>query len=132
MISEQLNNFFDQSISKLLKITGIDVIYLLDNNYQIFKEHKINNTEIYLQQILNIVNSETLINKTGDTVYKSPFHTYTLLNEKGLIIISKLTGSENFHLIIIAGEKDPVDLINLLKICKENRQNYEDFSKANV
>ena len=132
MINEELNNFFEEVISKLQTVPGIDLIYFLGNSYQIFKEHKINNTDNYFQQILNIVKSEPFTDKTGTSIYKMPFHTYTLLNEKGLMVILKLIGAEDLYMIIIAGEKEPVDLINLLKICKESRQNYENFSKTNV
>ena len=77
MNKEELNNFFEGSISKFSNITGIDIIYFVDNDYQIIKEQKINNTDNYFQQILNIVKLETLIDKTGTSVYEKPFHVLT-------------------------------------------------------
>ena len=132
MINEELNNFLEEVISKLKTVTGVDLIYFLDSNHQIVKEHKTNNTDNYFQQVLNIVKSEALIPKTGELIYKKPFHTYTLLNEKGMMVILRLNGIENLCMIIIAGEKQPVDLITLLKICKESRQHYENFSITNA
>ena len=109
--------FFDEAIVKLKNIEGIDLIYLLNENHEIIKEYRIaeaNNN--YLEQILNIIKSN--FNSLATPLDSNQFHTYTLLNEAGLVIISKI---ENLYLVIIAGENDPVDLINLLKTCKEIR-----------
>jgi hypothetical protein len=43
------------------------------------------------------------------------------LNENGLIVFSKVA-DEGLYLVIIGGENDPVDLMNLLRIVKEARK----------
>lgn len=119
-------SLFDEVIEKIKDIAGVDLIYFIDNNYQIIKEHNNTGTDNYLHQISNILKSGPLFNKVSTTYYGDSFHTFTLLNETGLIVISKLTGEfENLYMVIIAGEKEPIDLINLLKICKEIRTKFE-------
>ena len=123
--SEILNQFLDENINGIVNVAGVDLIYFLDDNYQIVKEQNITDSPNYLEQIQNIIKSACLNESFG--FYLKPFHTCTLLNENGLIIISKLTLSENLYMVIIAGENEPVDLINLMKTCKEVRVKYEDF-----
>lgn len=107
---------FDEAIVKLKNIEGVDLIYFLNENYEIVKEHRITESNDYLEQVLNIIKSN--FNSLATPLNSNQFHTYTLLNEAGLVIISKI---ENLYMVIIAGENDPVDLINLLKNCKEIR-----------
>ena len=133
MIDEIQNTFFDKIINEVKIITGVNCIFFLDSNYQSIKEHKINDSKTYQQEIQNLFKSEALFEKIGNNFYSKPFHTYTMLNEHGLIVITKMENpKENFYMVIIAGEKEPVDLINLLKTCKESRLDFENASKANV
>ncbi len=114
LITESKNEtFFNDFITKIENISGIDYACLLYNSYQIVKEEKINDVQDYLSCIVNII-------KEGNN---SNFHTYTLLNESGLIILTKLS-SEPFYLVIIAGENTSVDLISLFKACQEARSNF--------
>lgn len=116
------NQFIDDIINKIKDLKGVDLVYFLDKTNQIIKEHKITGTNNYSEQIQSIIKSESLLENISRTFLDSKsFHTYTLLNESGLIIISRLAILENLYMIIIAGEKEPVDLINLLKICKETQ-----------
>ena len=115
----------DEIISKLSSITGIDYVYFLDKELNLVKEQKVKGTNNYLQEILNIIKSESLFEKISKNFYSSSFHTYTFLNENGLIVILKLHNQADLYVVIIAGENEPVDLINLLKICKESRLNFE-------
>ena len=116
------NQFIDDIINKIKDLKGVDLVYFLDKTNQIIKEHKITGTNNYSEQIQSIIKSESLLENISRTFLDSKsFHTYTLLNENGLIIISRLATLENLYMIIIAGEKEPVDLINLLKICKETQ-----------
>lgn len=124
MNEEEQNKFFDSIISKINNITGVDYIYFLDKESQIIKEYQFKGTNNYSEQISSIINSEQLLKKIGVNLYSKEFHTYTLLNENGLIVILKLPSQENIHMVVIAGESEPVDLINLLKICKESRLDY--------
>ena len=120
-MEETQNQVFEKVIDTIKNIAGVDLIYFLDNNYQIIKEHSNTGIDNYLKEISNILKSEPVFNKVSTTYYGDSFHTFTLLNETGLIVVSKLHSTENFHMIVIAGEKEPIDLINLLKICKEAR-----------
>ncbi|MBI3590732.1 MAG: hypothetical protein HY094_05050 [Candidatus Melainabacteria bacterium] len=131
-MDEDQNKFFDEIIAKIQNIQGTDYIYFLGNDYQIIKEQKVNGSNNYLEQILNIVKSEPRFEEIGTNLYSKPFHTYTLLNETGLIVISKLQAKENLYLVIIAGENKSVDLINLLKTCKESRLGYQALLNTNV
>lgn len=111
----------DEIIAKVQNVGGVDLIYFLDNTYQVIKEKRNNiETNNYLEQILNIIKLESITDELGTTFYSKVFHTYTLLNETGLVVISKISNL-GLYMIVIAGENDPVDLINLLKICKEVR-----------
>ena len=65
-------------------------------------------------------------------MFSDEFHTYSFLNEAGLMIISKLNNQESVYMIIVAGENEPVDLLNLLKICKEARLSFNDNTVANA
>ncbi len=124
MNSESLNTYISETTSTIQKITGIDLIYFLDINFQIIKEHKLKEVTNCIQEIKNIVKSAMELKETNTPLYKKPFHTMTLLNENGLFIIVKLGDTEGLYLVIIAGESEPVDLIGLLKICKELRVKY--------
>lgn len=118
------NQFIEDVIAKIKSLKGVDLIYFLDKNNQIIKEHKITAPNNYSEQITKILKSESLLETIGRTFLDSKsFQTYTLLNENGLIIISRLAILENPYMIIIAGEEESVDLINLLKICKEAQSN---------
>ncbi|MBI2995530.1 MAG: hypothetical protein HYY52_02340 [Candidatus Melainabacteria bacterium] len=81
------------------------------------------NSKNYFDQIKNVLKSKPLMDEIGELVYTKTFHTLTFLNESGLIVISKLNNGTdlNLYMIIVAGENNPVDLINLLKLCKETR-----------
>lgn len=118
------NQFLDEAVSRLLNIEGIDYICFVDKNCNVIREQQINNTNNYLQEVLNIIKLESLFDKLSTNFYANPFHTCTLLNENGLIIISKLHNHKDLYTIIIAGENKPVDLINLLKMCKEFRSGF--------
>lgn len=114
-----LNQFLDEVIKKIQMLKGIDLVYFLDSDYKVLKELKITEADNCLDQIKEIIKLESLSNKIGEAFYSKDFHTYTLLNESGLIVISKLSTSDTIYMVIVAGEDEPVDLINLLKICKE-------------
>lgn len=116
----------DKIISDVVKLPGIDTTYILDSNYSIIKEKNISNAGNYLEQVLNIIKQEPVSNKIGSDVYSSNFHTYTLLNEAGLIVISKINTKENLYMVVIGGQAKPVDLVNLLKICKKARDSFKD------
>ena len=114
--------FFDEVISKIKDIAGIDLVYFLNKNYEIIKEHKITpSSNNHHEQVIGIIKSEALLEKVSTTLNSNPFHTCTLLNELGLMVISKLSNMENLYMITIAGENEAVDLIKLLNICKEIR-----------
>ena len=115
------DQLIDETINKFQTIQGIDIIYFLDKDFQLVKEQKNTDTSNYLEQIILILKSQALSEKIASTFYSNSFHTFTLLNEAGLIVISRINLSEELYMIIIAGEKEPVDLIKLLKICKEVR-----------
>ena len=121
MREEIQNKFFEEVISKINNIPGIDFVYFLGDDYRVIKEQSYKGNNNYLEQILAIIKSESLFEKISAKFYTKPFHTYTLLNENGLIIVSKLKQQDNLYMVVIAGENEPVDLINLLKICKETR-----------
>lgn len=123
-IGEEQGQLFDKVINNISQIPGVDIIYFLSNeegNFEIIQEFNKSNTSNYLEQISSILKAEPNFNNIGTTFYTKSFHTYTFLNETGLIIISKVTNDSNLYMIIIAGENEPVDLINVLKICKETR-----------
>ena len=124
-IKELQDKIINEAISKVEILAGIDLVYFLDNNHQILKEKNNTNVHNYLQQILSIINNSKPL-----ATDSKPFHTYTFLNENGLIILTKITTSENesLYMITIGGEHEPVDLINLLKICKETRLKLQNVS----
>ena len=126
MNSEEQNQFFDHAINKIKGIPGIDYIYVLNQDLILIREKKINGNDNHLEEITTVLKSESLINKIATNSYSKPFHTYTFLNENGLVVILKLQSSDTFYIVVMAGENEPVDLINLLKICKEARF---DFGK---
>ena len=111
----------DEIIAKIKNITGVDLIYFLDTGLNLVrKEEKNTSSKDYLPQILNILKLESLANTIGNVFYSKRFHTYTLLNETGLMVISKISNPE-LYIVIVAGESEPVDLLSLLKTCKEIR-----------
>ena len=99
-------------------IAGIDTVYCLDENLQLLKEKNISSSNKYLEQVLNVLKSSKNIDAK---FYSKPFHTCTLLNENGLILISKVNVNNGVYLVVIGGENEPVDLISLLKTVKEIR-----------
>ena len=117
-------SFFNELISKTKGLSGLDLIYLIDDSFQVTNIHKINDTSDYLNNITNLIKKQNSLEGVSKSLFSDDFHTYTLLNESGLILVSKLSSDENCYLVIIAGENNPVDLINLFKICKEARQKY--------
>lgn len=125
MITELEDQFFNEIIAKVTKVAGVDIVYFLRNN-QIIKEHNNAQRENYLPEVQNILKSDSISNEISSNLFSDEFHTYSFLNESGLIVISKLSiqGQENFYMIIVAGENEPVDLLNLLRICKEARQSF--------
>lgn len=124
MIGQEQNQLIGEAVSKLEKLAGVNHIYFLNNDLQTINEKKITGNNNYLDQIKNILSSEKLFKNVQSAFYEKEFHTFTLLNESGLIIISKL--GEYLYLIVIAGENEPVDLINLLKTCKESRKKFNN------
>ena len=116
----------DEVIAKVKDIAGTDIVYFLQDG-QILKEHINTSSTNYLKQIQDMLKSEPLFKSIGLNLFSDEFHTYSLLNETGLIIISKLSAIENLYMIIVAGENEPVDLLNLLKICKETRLSFQDM-----
>ena len=121
----------DEVIAKVKDVAGVDVIYFLKDS-QIIKEHKNTSNENYLEQVQNLIKSESLLKSIGSNLLSDEFHTYSLLNEAGLMIVSKLSSQENLYMIIVAGENAPVDLLNLLKICKEARLSFNDHTVTNA
>lgn len=136
MIDPEQDKFCDEIISNITKISGVDCIYFLSNDYEVIKEKNVKGTSNYSEQILNIVRPKSFFEKISSDFYSKPFHTYTLLNENGLVVISRFflnsDSEDNLYLVIIAGENEPVDLINLLKICKECRFSFKNLLKSNV
>ena len=122
MVSDNIS----EAVSKIKNLPGIDLVYFLSRDLQIVQEHKNTNSNNYLEQILVVLKSQSFLNELGTAFPQKSFHTYTLLNETGLIVILKLGGTENLYMVVIAGENQPVDLINLLKICKETRLNFRE------
>ena len=126
MVIDNHEQFLNESISKINNITGVDVIYFFKNNL-IVKEHHNSTAETYFEQVQNILKSD--FRAIGSS---SEFHTCSFLNESGLIIISKLSNIEGLYMIIVAGENNPVDLLNLLKICKEIRLSSQNGTITNT
>jgi hypothetical protein len=124
MIGQEQNQLIGEAVSKLEKLAGVNYIYFLSRDLQTINEKKITGNNNYLDQVKNILGSEELFKKVQSAFYEKEFHTFTLLNESGLIIISKL--GEYLYLVVIAGENEPVDLINLLKTCKESRKKFNN------
>lgn len=122
MLEEDGENTVD-SISKMFTtfddIVGVDTMYCLDEDLHLLKEKNISGSNKYLEQVLNVLQSSKNINAR---FYSKPFHTYTLLNENGLILISKVNINNGVYLVVIGGENEPVDLISLLKTVKEIRK----------
>ena len=127
-ISNTSEQLFSEAISQIRDIPGVDRVYFINEAKEIIKEHSNNQTDNYLEQVRNILNSESLLKPVSNKLYEDEFHTYSFLNEEGLIVISRLSNSENLYMVVIAGENEPVDLLNLLKICKENRLNFQESS----
>lgn len=120
-------HFVNDVISKVKDIPGIDVVYFLNENKELIKEHKNNEGGNYLKEVKNLCDAEGVLNSVSSEVFKSEFHTRYFLNEDGLIIISKIGNKNNIYLVMIAGENEPVDLLNLLKICKESHLSYQQY-----
>lgn len=101
-----------EAISQIEKISGIDLIYFLNKEFEIIKEKHITSKNNYLEQVKAIIKSTC---ELSIPFYNKSFFTYTFLNEEGLILVSTV---EQNYLIVIGGEREPVDLITLLKIVK--------------
>lgn len=108
---------FEKNLSDIINIPGVDLIYFLDSDYKISKSYKKNNVDFHLDEVKNVIKIESGSKLSKDE--PSGFHTMSFLSENGLIIISKLCTQDKQYLIAIAGEREPVDLIKLLKCCKE-------------
>ena len=121
----------DEVIAKIKDIAGVTVIYFLKDN-RIIKEHNRTADKNYLEHVQAILNSDSLLQSISSNLFSDKFHTYSLLNEEGLMIISKLNNQENLYMIIVAGENEPVDLLSLLKICKETRLLFNDHTVTNA
>ena len=121
----------DEVIGKIKDIAGVNIIYFLKDN-QIIKEHNNTADENYLEQVQAILKSDSFLQSISSNLFSDEFHTYSLLNEEGLMMISKLNKSENLYMIIVAGENEPVDLLSLLKICKETRLSFNDHTVTNA
>ena len=121
----------DEVISIVKGVAGVDIIYFLKDS-QIIKEYCNTSGENYLVQVQNILKSESLLKIISSALFSDEFHTYSLLNEGGLMIISKLDSKENLYMIVVAGENEPVDLLNLLKTCKEARLSFQNHTITNI
>jgi len=121
----------DEVIAKVKDVVGVDLVYFLKNN-QIIKEHNNTASESYLEQVQNILKSDSLLKSISSNMFSEEFHTCSFLNKTGLMIISKLESQEGLYMIIIAGENEPVDLLSLLKICKEARLSFPCDTVTNV
>lgn len=121
----------DEIIAKVKDVAGVDVVYFLQNN-QIIKEHNNASNENYLTQVQEMLKSESFLKPIGSNLFSDEFHTCSLLNETGLMIISKFNSNEGLYMIIVAGENNPVDLLNLLKICKEARLSFSGDTVTNT
>lgn len=130
MNPEEQSQFFAKSLNTIKEIAGIDYVYILNQDLSIFTEEKVRGNDNHLKEVTNILKSESLIEKIGMSSYSKPFHTYTFLNESGLVVVVKLQSSDTFYMVIIAGENEPVDLINLLKICKETRLSFNQYQET--
>ena len=117
------NQLIDEVIKKLQNLQGVDLIYFLDANCQLIKEERKSNVPDYLEQIKNILKLGPVVDNISKTFHSKSFCTVTLLNESGLIVISRLNLPESLYVVIVAGENKPIDLITLLKICKEVQSN---------
>ena len=131
MIIENQDQFFNEIIVKVKDVAGVDVVYFF-NGSQIIKEHHNTESDNYLEQVQNIVKSDPLLKSVSSNLFSEEFHTYSFLNESGLMVISKLSDSESLYMIIVAGENAPVDLLNLLKICKETRLSFNNLTVTNA
>lgn len=121
--------FFSKAINTIKNIVGVNLVYFLDNNLQVVSSQQNSTHTNYLEQITNIVKSESLLGNSSKT---KPFYTYAFLNEYGVILVSKMDSNGEIYMVIIAGENEPVDLVSLLKICKETRQDFQNLTKSNV
>lgn len=120
----------DEIINNIKSLHGVDLIYFIkneDENYKIIQEFNKTSKNNYYEQIVNILKSEPIFNNISAKLYSKSFHTYTMLNEAGLIIISKINQPDSLYMVIIAGESEPVDLINLLKTCNESRISFANL-----
>lgn len=109
-------NLLDKITNLLEKVEGIDLVYFLDSSFQIIKKSSNNGKATYFDQVLNIISAAGNFYTTDGS---KPSQMYTLLNEEGLIVISKLDILGGLYMVVIGGENEPVDLINLLKLVKE-------------
>ena len=130
MTEQEQNQLIGEVVTRLEKLGGINYIYFLDNHKQIINDKKLTGNNNYLDQVKNILASKELFKKAESAFYEKEFHTYTLLNESGLIIISKFGG--HLYMVVIAGENEPVDLMNLLKTCKEYRKKFSNLLNEKV
>ena len=121
----------DEVIAKVKDVAGVDLVYFLKNN-QIIKEHNNTASESYVEQVQNILKSDSLLKSISSNMFSEEFHTCSFLNKAGLMIISKLESQGGLYMIIIAGENEPVDLLSLLKICKEARLSFPGDTVTNV
>lgn len=124
-MNTQSEHFLNDLISRMKSIAGIDTVYFLDENKKPLKEFHYNEQENYLTQIQELFRLQPVSDSISSSLFQSEVHTKYFLNEDGLIIISKL--SSNLYMAIVAGEDQPADLLNLLKICKESRINYQRY-----
>ena len=129
---EDLNTFINEVISSIKNVTGVDLVYFLDKNQQIIKEQRKFDVSNYHKEVLKLIESAASIEKANKSFYRQPFHTFTFLNEDGLLIIIKLDILENLYMVVIAGENESVDLIGLLKKCKEARLKYQSSILASL
>ncbi len=132
MNPDDLNTLINEVISSVKNVTGIDLVYFLDKNQKIIKEQKYYNINNYYNEVLQLIKSTASIEIASKSFYTHPFHTFTFLNEDGLLVITKLDNLENLYMVIVAGENESVDLISLLKKCKETRLKYQDSILASL
>lgn len=124
MVTEIQNQFLEGALNEISGLEGIDVVYALDGSNNVISEINNSGTGNYLSQVVKLISLESVSNEIGNSLYEKPFKTCTLLNEDGLMIITKIDLEDDIYIIIVAGEAEPVDLINLLRMVKELTNKY--------
>lgn len=114
------NTFFDTLMVDVNQIRGLDFVYFLDGSGQVIREKSFTESSNHLEQVKNIISQNPFVNEISSDIYGEPFKICTFLNERGLIILSRICDNPNLYMVLTGGEKEPVDLINLLRLVKES------------